>query len=224
MKIVGNSTEQREIGSFPQVMMERPNKSQGEFAPDAILHRRIPEGVKSPSFYVANKKSKLTDHLVVVPLASFRQQLVSSRFVTLLNEFPGLAFDTLPAAVKDNDGKERVYTFVNFYEQLGVEVVDFSRSRFQQYDYETMSLKPITFRSYEAFKSSKGADTVSLTLKPEVFEGLHHFFVPVGNRWVVSDELAAAMKAKKITGLALYDFTPETDISLNNLRNLERSL
>lgn len=220
MKIVLQSTNDKVIGHHPQANLDSSTLMNGAvILPSDVLGKRPPEGSILPDFLL-HARAKFTDYLSAPAITGPKQMMISKKLANLFRSYQGLSFDTIPVDVKKDDLVQK-YEFLNYYDSLPIDVIDFKHSQFKQYDYDKHTYSPIRVDSAAAFLQAKNIKLTNLSLVPELTGNLHHFYIPSTTIWLISDELAVAMKAHSITGLKLYDFTPETDLSRNNLRKLK---
>lgn len=222
MVIFSPSIEIKVIGEYGQIGTDLSIPYRGELRIRDFLNK---PGLQGRVFFPmrTTPKAKLTDFMNSAEANFPSQIIVNNKLRDIFEEFPGQSFEVGKLAI-NHASRSLDYYLIARTERMDEKIIDFKNSKIAELNWRAQKYEPLNCEAIDEMKKIKDAVFVNVAFFDNVIADLHHFVCPLTNELFISDEMAKAMIDEKISGVELYAYDRDSDITQLAKRNLPRLL
>lgn len=222
MVILVPSIDAKVIGEYGQIVSDTSASFEGELLLKDFQYK---PGLQGHNFFPmrTTPKAKLTDFLNSSFTTIPSQIIVSERLMRIFKLYQGQPFE-IGNVVINHASQSLNYFLIGRTKRMTKEIIDFERSRVAHLNWRKQKHEPVACHTLEEFEGINDSVFVNISFHKEKILGLHHFISPFVNKLFISNEMAQAMIDAQVSGIELYEYNSNSNITQNELRNLNRIL
>lgn len=208
-----------------QINLDRSRISP-EFSTMSCLPKQVKKNLSSckavAPFKTVSTKTILTDFCFGGE-ASYMQRVVSKKVKVILEQFQGFESYFYPTEVYDTQGNTHRYFLLHFQEALPDKFINFDNCVYSQIDKRGEIINEVTGK-----RNLPEDKSTAIRVKRFAFNkgvDFPDFFVsPLNNHFFISDEIADAFTASRVSGIDIYHYDILSDLGVNEERSANKRL